>query len=70
MAGGAACGGAELRIGQTQRWFFFRPLREELPVVPDGDEFCDWRWVTREWLVAQVWDFRRAVYEQVLGARR
>jgi len=62
--------GAELRIGQTQRWFFFRPLRKELPIVPDGDEFCDWRWVTREWLVAQVWDFRRVVYEQVLGARR
>lgn len=59
---------SELRIGQTQRWFFFRPIRKKLAITPDGDEFSASKWVTREWLIEQVWGFRRAAYEQVLGS--
>jgi len=61
--------GGDIRVGQTQRWFFFQPLDDTVVAVPDGEEFVDSRWVTSEWLIAQVWGFRRAAYERVLGGR-
>lgn len=59
--------GGGIRVGQIQRWFFFRPIVDAVVAVPDGDEFVDSRWVTAQWLTEQVWGFRRAAYEQVLG---
>ncbi len=61
--------GGGIRIGQIQRWFFFSPIAEVIVAVPDGDEFIDSRWVTAQWLTGQVWGFRRAAYERVLGGR-
>ena len=61
--------GGDMRIGQTQRWFFFRPrTAKALAPRPDGDEFVDARWVSARWLIDQVWDFRRPAYERVLGS--
>lgn len=55
------------RMGQVHRWFFFEPLDDDIAAVPDGREFGAWRWVTVEWLVRQVAEFRRGAYVQVLG---
>lgn len=55
------------KIGQTQRWFLFRALSEDIVPRPDGSEFVDWKWVTPGWLVEHVPEFRRGVYERVLG---
>jgi putative (di)nucleoside polyphosphate hydrolase len=57
------------RLGQAQRWYTFRVLDDAIEPTPDQDEFVDWRWVEPDWLVDQVVEFRRAVYQQVLGGR-
>jgi len=54
------------RLGQVQRWYFFRALSDDVVPTPDGVEFVAWRWVEREWLVEQVVSFRSAVYRAVL----
>jgi len=54
------------RLGQVQRWYFFRALSDEVIPSPDGVEFVAWRWVEREWLVEQVVGFRTDVYRTVL----
>jgi putative (di)nucleoside polyphosphate hydrolase len=54
------------RLGQVQRWFFFRPLSDDVVPTPDGVEFVAWRWVQRAWLIEQVVSFRRQVYRAVL----
>ena len=54
------------RMGQVQRWFTFRVVSDEVEPEPDGVEFSTWKWVTREWLVDQVVDFRRPSYRRVL----
>jgi putative (di)nucleoside polyphosphate hydrolase len=54
------------RLGQAHRWFFFRPLADDITPVPDGDEFGAYRWVTSTWLIEQVVPFRRAGYRRVL----
>jgi putative (di)nucleoside polyphosphate hydrolase len=54
------------RIGQAQRWFVFRVRDDAVEPRPDGVEFVDWQWVTRQWLVEQVVDFRRPAYRTVL----
>jgi len=56
------------RLGQAQRWFLFDTRRDEVVPQPDGLEFVAWKWVDAAWLVAQVVDFRRDVYAQVLLA--
>ena len=55
------------RLGQTHRWFFFEPRSDELRPRPDGHEFGAWAWWTVDDLVAQVVDFRKPTYRQVLG---
>lgn len=60
----------DLRRGQVQRWFFFRPRGDDLTPTPDGDEFDDWAWVEPAWLIDQVWTMRRSVYEQAFASRR
>jgi putative (di)nucleoside polyphosphate hydrolase len=61
--------GRRPRRGQAQRWFWFRARRPDVVPVPDGDEFVGWKWVDRDWLVANVVEFRRTVYRQMLGGR-
>lgn len=55
------------RLGQAQRWFFFEPLHDTVRPRPDGREFCDWTWMSTEQLIADVADFRKRSYEEVLG---
>ena len=55
------------RLGQAHRWFFFEPLHDDLRPTPDGHEFSDWSWFDTGDLVAQVVEFRRPCYQQVLG---
>ena len=54
------------RLGQVQRWYFFRALSDEVTPTPDHVEFVAWKWVERQWLVEQVVDFRTDVYRAVL----
>ena len=55
------------RLGQAQRWFFFRVVDDAVEPTPDGIEFSTWRWVDRDWLIAQVVEFRRPSYHKVLS---
>ena len=57
------------RLGQVQRWFFFRVRDGTIAPVPDGREFRAWRWAEPAWLIDQVVPFRRPAYETVLGPR-
>ncbi len=54
------------RLGQAQRWYFFRVRSDDVIPTPDDVEFVAWRWVDREWLVDHVVRFRRDVYRAVL----
>lgn len=62
IAGGRVAG----RLGQAHRWFFFDVLDDHVEPVPDGHEFVDWRWTDVATLLAEVADFRRPGYLQVL----
>jgi putative (di)nucleoside polyphosphate hydrolase len=54
------------RIGQAQRWFTFAVRHEGVEPTPDGEEFRDWKWVTVDWLIEQVVEFRQPSYRRVL----
>jgi len=54
------------RLGQAQRWYFFRALSDDVVPTPDDVEFVAWRWVDRRWLVDHVVGFRTDVYRAVL----
>ena len=54
------------RLGQVQRWFFFRLRDGSIEPLPDGREFRAWRWAEPDWLIEQVVSFRRPAYETVL----
>jgi putative (di)nucleoside polyphosphate hydrolase len=54
------------RLGQVQRWFFFRLHDDSTEPSPDGREFQAWRWAEPAWLIDQVVPFRRPAYETVL----
>jgi putative (di)nucleoside polyphosphate hydrolase len=54
------------RLGQVQRWFFFRLRDATTEPSPDGREFGAWRWADTSWLIRQVVPFRRPAYEAVL----
>jgi putative (di)nucleoside polyphosphate hydrolase len=56
------------RLGQAQRWFTFRVSDKDVEPRPDGVEFTDWKWVTREWMVDNAVDFRQSSYRSVLLA--
>ena len=56
------------RLGQAHKWFVFEALHDDVAPVPDGDEFVAWKWTTPPDLIAEVAEFRRPGYEQVLGA--
>lgn len=55
------------RIGQVQRWFLFNVHSLEVQPAPDGSEFVAWKWVTTDWLIDHVPEFRREAYRRVLG---
>ncbi len=57
------------RLGQCQRWFTFRVRDDDVRPKPDGSEFRDWKWVSAEWLIDNVIEFRRPSYRRVLGGR-
>ena len=59
---------AKGRLGQVHRWFLFDALRADIVPTPDNQEFVAWQWVTREWLLESVVDFRRAGYQLVLSS--
>jgi len=52
----------------VHRWFLFDALRADIVPTPDNQEFVAWQWVTREWLLESVVDFRRAGYQLVLSS--
>jgi len=58
--------------GQAQRWFLFRFLGEDsdIDIATPHPEFSEWRWMTADDLLATIVPFKRAVYEQVIGAFR
>lgn len=55
------------RLGQVQRWYFFRVFDDRVVPTPDEVEFVAWRWVDRGWLIEQVVSFRSDVYRAVLA---
>ena len=55
------------RLGQAQQWFFFEPRHDSIQPRPDGKEFQDWAWMSPDRLIADVVDFRRPSYQEVLG---
>jgi len=55
------------RLGQAHRWFMFEVLHAEITPTPDMDEFTDWQWVTRDWLIEHAVEFRRSGYATVLA---
>lgn len=55
------------RIGQAQRWFLFNALSADVEPTPDGSEFVAWKWVTPDWLIDHVPEFRHDAYARVLG---
>ena len=56
------------RRGQVQKWFLFDAVDGSIVPTPDQREFVSWRWVEREWLTANVVEWRRSAYERVLGS--
>jgi len=54
------------RLGQAHRWFFFDVLDDRVEPTPDGREFVAWRWTDVDTLIAEVADFRRPGYLEVL----
>ncbi|HEY4332474.1 MAG TPA: NUDIX domain-containing protein [Ilumatobacteraceae bacterium] len=54
------------RLGQAHRWFLFDATHADVTPRPDGREFVRWQWVTREWMLEHVVDFRRPGYARVL----
>lgn len=57
------------RLGQAQRWYTFRAKSDDIVPTPDRVEFVDWRWVTVDWLVEHVVEFRREAYRSVLRSK-
>lgn len=55
------------RLGQAQRWFFFRARSDDVSPRPDGIEFVAWKWADPSWLVDHVVEFRRCAYRTALA---
>lgn len=55
------------KLGQVQRWFLFNTVSPDVEPTPDGSEFVAWKWVTPDWLIDHVPDWRREAYTRVLS---
>lgn len=59
------------RKGQVQKWFLFKFKDEDKSIdlsKAQDKEFVNWKWVSADEAQAGVADFRKPVYEEVLGA--
>ena len=57
-------------IGQKQKWFLLRMLRDDREVqvsVSEQPEFDAWRWVSYWYPVGQVVEFKQKVYRRALS---
>ena len=54
--------------GQAHRWFLFDAIRPDIVPSVDNEEFVAWKWETRDWILANVVEFRRHCYDVVLNA--
>lgn len=54
------------RLGQAQRWYFFRVRSDDVVPTPDHVEFVAWQWADRSWLCDHVVAFRHDIYRAVL----
>jgi putative (di)nucleoside polyphosphate hydrolase len=54
------------RLGQAQRWYFFRARSDDVTPTPDHVEFVAWKWVDRTWLCDHVVSFRHDIYRAAL----
>jgi putative (di)nucleoside polyphosphate hydrolase len=52
--------------GQTQRWFLCRMDAPDASIIPDMDEFHDFRWVQPDEVVQLTVEFRQPLYRRVL----
>ncbi len=48
--------------GQVQRWYLCRFTGNDSDIQPDGKEFCEWKWMDIDQLVADVIEFRQPTY--------
>ena len=58
-----------LCIGQKQKWFLLRLLKDDAAVQLDLDdkpEFDHWQWVSYWYPLNQIIDFKRQVYQRML----
>ncbi|HEX2859852.1 MAG TPA: RNA pyrophosphohydrolase [Alphaproteobacteria bacterium] len=53
--------------GQTQKWFLFRYLKDDLPDISRAahKEFSELKWVQADWLHDHVIAFRKPIYAEV-----
>lgn len=56
--------------GQRQKWFAMRFLgdEDEVNLELHEPEFSEWRWSTRDQVIADIIDFKRDLYRQVIHA--
>lgn len=56
--------------GQRQKWFLYRYLGrdDQINIATDHPEFSEWRWIGADEMIASIVPFKRAVYEEVVGA--
>lgn len=55
--------------GQKQKWVLmrFNGQDDQINIAVEHPEFSEWRWLPADELVANIVEFKRAVYEQVLA---
>ena len=55
-------------VGQTQKWFVFRFLGEDIDinVGTENPEFSEWKWTKYELLVNNIVPFKRKNYKKVI----
>lgn len=56
--------------GQKQQWLKMRLIADDsaINIATEHPEFANWRWCTKEQLLADIVPFKRAVYEQVAAS--
>ena len=56
--------------GQRQKWFLFRYLGrdDQVAIATEHPEFSCWRWIGADEMIASIVPFKRAVYQEVVGA--